>query len=111
MSSNITNVLNCYPYSSYKKAFSGESVNHVTSVEKTYATCMMFGYVTSISCSALICFHGLVPNFEIQVKCLQTALGSFFIIYVSSGNNHLEEMGDGFNLFHCFIKRVPSLLQ
>ena len=49
MSSNITNILNCHPYSSYKEAFSCKFVNYVTSVEKTYATCMMFGYVTSIS--------------------------------------------------------------
>lgn len=43
-------------------------------------------------CSALICFHGLVPNFEIQVQYLQTAQGKFSIMYVSSGSNNLEEM-------------------
>lgn len=49
MSSNITNILRCYPYSSYKKAFSCKSMNHVISVKTTYATCTVFGYVTSIS--------------------------------------------------------------
>lgn len=28
-------------------------------------------------CSALVCFHGLVPNLEIQAQYLQTVLGSF----------------------------------
>lgn len=45
-----------------------------------------------------------MPNFEIQVQYLQTAQGKFFIIYVSSGSNNLEEMVMVLTCFTALLK-------
>lgn len=53
-----------------------------------------------------------MPNFEIQVQYLQTAQGKFFIIYVSSGSNNLEEMVMVLTCFAALLKRTElSLLR
>lgn len=60
-------------------------------------------------CSTLICFHGLVPNFETQVQCLQTTWEKFSIIYVSSGSDNLKEIAVISTYFIALLRRLSFL--
>lgn len=103
VSSDRTTLLNCCPYPLHEKVFSCKRVNDATPVERTPAACRMFGYITRISV-----LHWFVSmdwcltwKFKLSI-CKQR--WEVFIIYVSSGKNNLEGMGDGLNLVNCFIK-------